>query len=312
MTQPLKIACALVLLPAACGGRTITEGDTDGETESSSSSSEGGSVTVGTTMTTTASTTMSTTDPATTDPTTTDPTGDTTAADSSTGGGGDGCCDVHAAAGCEEPDVEQCVCAEAADCCVFGWEKNCVDLAMNMCDATCMGDESSSGGSESTGEPAACREMVVIELEATDATLSGEWALVMSMLGEGMVAAFDFQNDDPMTDDLVAWDIDIPCDADWYIWVRGLDSGEFDSFYAQLDDAPDPSPIFELDCTGGGDGYIWTVLNQRDPMDDLCEYVEDPWIAAWSTGLHTLELEDRESPAVARIVITNDEAYEPM
>ena len=43
----------------------------------------------------------------------------------------------------------------------------------------------------------------------------------MSMLGEGMVAGFDPQNGD--ADNAVQWDVDVPCDDDWYIWVRGRD-----------------------------------------------------------------------------------------
>lgn len=318
MTKPTNFAFALVLLPIACGPSAQT--DSGGDTDSSTGSSEGGSsVTASTTMTTltttTASTSMSTTDPATTDPTTTDPTTESTSPDSSTGGGGDGCCDVHAGAGCNEDAVEMCVCEASPDCCVFGWEKNCVDVAMNMCDATCMGtEESSSGGSssESTGGGGeACADVVEIDLEATDATLSGDWTIIMSMAGEGMVAAIDPVDGDET--DTIHWDIDIPCDDDWYIWVRGFDNGQADSFFATLDGEPNPAPIFEVGCDGGGQGYTWTLLNQRDPvMGNPCEYVEDPWLATWPTGTHAFDLAFRESQAVARIVITNDEMFVPM
>jgi hypothetical protein len=309
MTTPLKIVCALVLLPAGCGARTV-EDDTDSATEGATSSDGGSSVTIG--MTTSMTTAPMTTAPMTTDAVTSDatldPTGEATAADSSsTGGGGSGCCEVHAEAGCDEETVATCVCDAAPDCCVFGWEKNCVDVAMNQCDATCMGTEESSGSS--TGASVgACDDVVEIDLEATDAVLSGGWEIIMSMVGEGMVAAMQQAPED---DAAVHWDIDVPCDDDWYIWVRGTDFGDQDSFLATLDGEPQPAPIFELECTPGGDAYVWTRLNQRDPDDANCEYVEDPWVATWATGTHAFELGFREAQAVARIVVTNDEAFVP-
>lgn len=321
MTRPTNFAFALVLLPIACGPSTQTDtgGDTDGSTSSSGS---GSSVTVSTTMTTltttTASSTTTTTDATTTDATLTDPTTESTSPDSSTGGGGDGCCDVHAGAGCNEDAVEMCVCEASPDCCVFGWEKNCVDVAMNMCAATCMGsEESSSGGgsSESTGGGGeACAEVVEIDLGADEATIDGEWDIIMSMAGEGMVATTNLDPDlmDDDSDNTLTWDVDVPCDDDWYIWVRAYDFGDQDTFFARLDGEPNPAAIFELDCTNGGNGYVWARLNYRDQMDMQCVYTEDPWIATWATGGHTFQLAHRESIAIARIIVTNDDAFVPM
>jgi len=111
----------------------------------------------------------------------------------------------------------------------------------------------------------------------------------------------------------VHWDIDVPCDGDWYIWVRATDFGSDDSFFARLDGEPEPAPIFEIDCGFEGQSYEWRVLNWRDPdTGDPCEYVVDPWIAPWTAGPHAFELDFREAPAVARIVVTNDPAFVPM
>jgi hypothetical protein len=178
-----------------------------------------------------------------------------------------------------------------------------------------MGSESSSGGgseSTSTGGGGACADVVEIDLEATDATLDDTWEIIMSMVGEGMVAAFNGAPDMDDTNDNVTWDIDIPCDDDWYIWVRGFDNGQEDSYYARLDGEPAPAAIFELECTGAGGGYIWTRLNWRDQMDGPCVYTQDPWIATWTTGPHQFQLAFRESIAVARIIVTNDETFVPM
>ena len=152
---------------------------------------------------------------------------------------------------------------------------------------------------------------VAFELEyvAEDAVLDGGFGLVDSMAKPGaVVAAFDFQS----PTGTVTWSIDIPCDDDWHVWVRAFDSGTNDTFFARLDGGPDPAPIFEADCTNDGQGYVWGELNWRDPeMGMACEYVEDPWLAQWETGAHEFQLEFRDSPAVSRIIVTNDDLFVP-
>jgi hypothetical protein len=326
MTKPLTYARTAVLLSAfgglstfgglsACGGREL-EADTNGGTGTSSSGgategvsvSESASVTVSTTITTdptadtTADPTTLTTDPATTDP-------DSTGAPETTGGS-ESCCEAHANPGCEEEAVAICVCKASPECCVFEWAPNCVELAMGDCAATCMGPGESSGGESSTGEVGgACDEVVQLEYLAEDAVLDGGWSLVDSQSKPGTtVASLDFDNPTGS----VTWD-EIPCDDDWHIWVRGFDFGSNDTFFARLDGGPDPAPIFEVDCTQGGEGYAWRELNWRDPeMGMACEYVEDPWIAASEAGAHQFQLEARDSPALARIIVTNDDAFVPM
>ncbi|MBC8067140.1 MAG: hypothetical protein IAG13_02310 [Deltaproteobacteria bacterium] len=303
MTKPLSVACMLVSL--GCGARTVDEDDTEGASDGSDTQASSDSTVGSATVVTTAPDTDPSTDPTSTDPATGESIGESSTAGGS-GGDGTGCCEVHDAAGCEEDAVAQCVCEIAPDCCVFEWGKNCVDAAMNACAATCMASDES--GSESGGPSETCDEPVVIELGADDAVLSGGWELVMSMLGEGMIAGIQTE---PDADNAVHWDIDVPCDGEFFIWVRARDEGNGDSFFATLDGEPDPAPIFEADCTMGGQGYVWTRLNWRDPEAMACEYVEDPWLASWTTGTHAFELSYRDSIAVARIVVTNDDAYVP-
>lgn len=299
---------ALFLLPAC--GRTLEAGgtDTDGSTGSSSGDP---STSITTTLTsTTASTTDATSDSTTLSTTdaTTDATSGVDSSGTTTGGGGSGCCEVHDAPNCDEEETALCVCKASPECCVFGWDQSCVDLATGACAATCMGGGSTDSGS--TGGAVACDSTMEIELGATDAVLDGSWAIQMSQQGEGMIAAIPMGE---MGSGTVTWSIDVPCDDDWHIWVRAVDFGSNDSFFARLDGGPDPAPIFELDCGNFGQGYVWRELDQRDPENGgPCEYVEDPWVASWATGTHEFQLEFRESIAVARIVVTNDDTFVPM
>lgn len=315
--RSLRLA-VLVSVPMIIGcGRSFEILDGDGGGSSGSGGSEGDATSsVDTTLTTTtaatdASATAATTAGSaevTTDPTT-DPTVDPTGLDTGgTTGATLGCCEPHGLAGCEDDAVAQCVCAAAPECCVFEWSSTCVEVATNSCGACGATDGGSSDGG-TTGMPVGCDETVQIELAATDATLDGAWAITMSQLGEGEVAAIPMGQ---QGDGTVTWEVDIPCDDAWHIWVRGIDYGSEDSFYARLDGEPEPAPIFEIGCDFGGMGYSWRELNWRDPDNGgPCEYVEDPWVADWTTGLHQFQLEFRESIAVARIIVTNDAAFVP-
>jgi|LNFM01.1.fsa_nt_gb hypothetical protein len=50
------------------------------------------------------------------------------------GGGGD-CCAAHGNPGCDDDQVEQCVCNEDYVCCVDAWDDICVGIAMDACAA---------------------------------------------------------------------------------------------------------------------------------------------------------------------------------
>ena len=231
-------------------------------------------------------------------------------ADSSGGGGGaEGCCEPHASPSCNEPDVADCVCAANAACCAFEWDQACADAAIDACAATCDGGTgSATGDSGDTGNAGACERTVQIELQAADATLSGGWQLAMSMLGEGEIVALT----PGQFDGSVLWEPDVPCDDTWFIWVRYFEDGSDDSYYATLDGEPDPAAVFEGDCTFGGDGWSWALLNWRDEATQgACEYTEDPWAPQWTAGVHAIELSYRETIAVGRIIVTNDEAFTP-
>lgn len=176
------------------------------------------------------------------------------------------------------------------------------DVTASTTDASTSGG-STSGGS-TTGQGGACQDLMSFELVPADATLSGGWMLTMSMLGEGQVASLP----NPMMNNMgsVLYSPDIPCDDTWYIWVRALDQGANDSYFCTLDGEPNPKPIFEGDCTNQGNSYKWARLNWRDPMAMACMYIEDPWAPMWSAGVHEIEFSYRESPAIGRILLTND------
>jgi len=233
---------------------------------------------------------------------------DTTGPDDTTGGESDSCCEAHASPSCNEPDVVDCVCEREAFCCAFEWDQTCVDLAQIMCDATC--NEPGSTGDPDTGMGGeACAELVTFELLPSDATHTGAWELGMSMVGEGEISVLDQMGGN--TEGSILFEPDIPCNDTWYIWARTWQSGNDDSYYATLDGEPMPAAIFEGDCGPGGQGYDWTPLNWRDEGDPPCTYMEDPWAPDWAAGVHQIEFTFRESLAMGRILLTNDQDLIP-
>jgi len=228
---------------------------------------------------------------------------------STTGPAGDTCCEVHEGPGCDQPDVVDCVCAIEASCCAFEWNQDCVDLAVGDCNATCDEPGTTGDPETTTGVGNECEDIVEIEMLPSEAIHSGAWELGMSGIGEGEISVIP----NPMfgTDGTILYEPDLPCDDTWYIWVRGLNFGTDDSYFATLDGMPMPSAIFEADCEFGGGGYTWAALNWRDPADPSCTYVEDPWTPTWTAGIHAIEFGYREINAMGRIVITNDPAFVP-
>ncbi len=297
-----------VLAIAACDSGA-SAGETDGGTEGASSSATTGADTSG----------VPTTNPGNGDASasgTTD--ASSTSSGDSSGGStgatglpdGQGCCDPHQQEGCEEAAVEECVCAALPQCCVFSWDEECADLAQARCEATCESDESGSTGAESGSETGsdtsvgACEEPVVLELGADVAALTGNWVPSESEVGEGDIAVLMGG-----TNGAVTWDIDVPCDDTWFIWVRYWEQGSDDSYFVTVDGAPEVPAIFEGDCGNGGQGYSWRLLNER--ADAPCVYTQDPWAPQWETGNHEVAFSYRESIAIARIVVTNDPEYAP-
>jgi hypothetical protein len=169
-------------------------------------------------------------------------------------------------------------------------------------------DTTESDTTTDTGNTA-CEMDTSFEILAVDATDANGWNPAMSMLGEGMVMAWE----EGVMDAFITWDIDVPCDDTWHIWVRGIDAGQADSFFATVDGQPDPAPIFELDCTQAPNQgtYVWKELNWRDQADPACTYLQDPWTQDWLLGIHQFTLTYRESTALSRIWITNTDQPPP-
>lgn len=166
-------------------------------------------------------------------------------------------------------------------------------------------DDTTTG--TTTGVNSACDEVIQFEMMPDEATLTGGWGLAMSMMGEGQIAFI--QN--PNMGGSVLYEPELPCDDTWYIWARAFDNGQDDSYFATLDGEPEPPAIFEGDCGGGGNGYVWARLNWRDVDANPCEYVEDPWAPTWDAGVHAIEFSYREAQAMGRILITNDPDFTP-
>lgn len=154
----------------------------------------------------------------------------------------------------------------------------------------------------------ACDELIVEEIGAEDAILTGDWALIMSMqMAEGMVAVWPMGAEEGT----VTWEYDAPCADSWHVWIRMFDQDEFDSSFVLVDGAPDGWAVTEVDCSDNGQNYRWGELNWRDPQADVCDYVEDPWVQDWDAGVHEVTFAYRESPAISRLIFTNDPNFTP-
>ena len=173
------------------------------------------------------------------------------------------------------------------------------------------GDTTGDGDGDPTGDGdgdtttgGLCDMDVYIELDADDAADSPGWSNEMSQIApeEGDILVIESPDNNNIT-----WEVDVPCEDTYHVWVRGWEQGNDDSFFAQTDGQPDPGLIFELDCTQGPNQshYLWKELNQRELDAGPCEYVNDPWTQDWTAGVHTVSLQFRESQAVSAIVVTN-------
>jgi hypothetical protein len=51
------------------------------------------------------------------------------------------CCTRHSGLGCEDSNVQECVCSEVPECCEVDWHDHCVEKARNSCGAECGEDD---------------------------------------------------------------------------------------------------------------------------------------------------------------------------
>jgi hypothetical protein len=177
-------------------------------------------------------------------------------------------------------------------------------------DAAGDGDGDGDAAGDGDGEPSTlCEGDEFIAIDAVDADTTVGWSVTGSGFEEGVVLSWDHENPEAYAE----WNFDIPCDADWHVWVRALNIDEWDSFNVQIDGGPMPTPIFEIACDAGPaqGAYQWRELNLRDPMSPTCEYVEDPWVQAWDAGPHTLTLGYRECYGISKIWLTNTDQSPP-
>ncbi len=145
-------------------------------------------------------------------------------------------------------------------------------------------------------------------IEAEDADVIDGWSEFESQLGEGTVLLWDEEG--PA---YVAWNIEIPCEDTWHVWVRATDYKWEDTFYVRIDDEPQDWAIFELACDNGPNDteYKWNELNWRDLDAPECTYEIDPWTQEWDQGIHSLALGYRDSVAISKIWLTNTDVSPP-
>ena len=163
--------------------------------------------------------------------------------------------------------------------------------------------------SESTTGSSACESEMSFLIPAVNYASAYGWQPYMSMLGEGMVLDLP----DGVTEAVATYELDIPCDDTWHIWIRAIDYQQYDSLWVMVDDQPAEWAIFEVDCSDGpmDAAYKWNELNWRLDGANPCQYVEDPWTQEWTAGIHTLALGYRDSYAISKIWFTNGNGTPP-
>ena len=150
----------------------------------------------------------------------------------------------------------------------------------------------------------------MLPLAIEQAALDG-WELTESMLDEGQVAV---NLGAPTINDRVRWTFMLPCADTWFVWVRYYHFASGASYYAWLDETPEPPElaVFDGDCEDGiTPFYAWEALRWRYEAADACETVAEPWVGEWDEGEHSVTLAKRDSPAIARALITNDPGFTP-
>ncbi len=176
--------------------------------------------------------------------------------------------------------------------------------------------ESTSSTTESTSEStttetgsSACESEMSFLVPAVNYASAYGWQPYMSMLGEGMVLDLP----DGVTEAVATYELDIPCDDTWHIWIRAIDYQQYDSLWVMVDDQPAEWAIFEVDCSDAPMNaiYKWNELNWRVDGANPCQYVEDPWTQEWTAGIHTLALGYRDSYAISKIWFTNGNGTPP-
>lgn len=167
-------------------------------------------------------------------------------------------------------------------------------------------DDTSSSSDESTSTGGMdCVGMQKISRATNQAVLSEDWGLDDSLLGEGEIIKLSGG-----TEGQAIYNVDIPCDATWHIWVRMLNYFGEDSFHATVDGQPNPPAIVAADCGGGGMSWSWKRLNIHD---NNCTVVDADWTQDWTAGAHAIAFSYRnnEADSLGRIFLTNDPDYVP-
>ncbi|MFT3924366.1 MAG: hypothetical protein QM778_17650 [Myxococcales bacterium] len=96
--------------------------------------------------------------------------------------GANACCTARKAPGCPDPDVEECVCNDVADCCQSNWDVVCIQLADSLgctsCKGECCAGSSTPGCNDAKVEQCVC--------EKAPECCKSEWDEFCSTLVEGL------------------------------------------------------------------------------------------------------------------------------
>ncbi len=177
---------------------------------------------------------------------------------------------------------------------------------------------SSDTGTTTTGTGESCNGAAInVLLLAGDAVAVAPMMKLMSMMGEGTIAASDVAEEGTIT-----FTAQLPCGDSYAVWGRvvdtipGVNEKDPDSFYMRADDGSERGWFYGCETTELPAGYSWRRLRAGSGEGMGCVIAED-WTLDLSAGTHTITLRNREatgmngSAAVARLLVTNSLDYVP-
>ncbi len=99
-----------------------------------------------------------------------------------------GCCVAHPSAGCEDAEVEACVCGRDTYCCESVWDQACVNVATDGGCGTCVGVQRARGLSTVSGSAHAAADMgnaFFASLDGVEGATASEFRQALAQSGQG-------------------------------------------------------------------------------------------------------------------------------
>lgn len=167
---------------------------------------------------------------------------------------------------------------------------------------TTAADETTGDPPLTTGTPMECDGPVTVDLEINKATLSQN---VMPALLDGEVVA-----NGPNDGDKLGWEFDVPCSADWLVWVRYYEEDGPNIYHYNYDDLISPYE-FDAGCDDAEVGMRWQLLNRLSRFREPCVGLIDPYPLSLKAGPHVLTFTFTDAEYLGSLILTNDPNFLP-